>query len=95
MERTETLCIPMSHPCLPGHFPGQPVVPGVVMLDQVAACLERAAAGTLRRMAAVKFLAPLLPGEHAQVQIVVDDKRVRFRVLRGDTVLVSGDGELA
>lgn len=95
MEQTETLCIPTSHPCLPGHFPGQPVVPGVVILDQVAACLERTGAGTLRRMATVKFLAPLLPGEEAQMQVRVDDKRLRFRVLRGDTVLASGDGELA
>lgn len=95
MERTESLCIPMSHPCLPGHFPGQPVVPGVVILDQVAACLERAGLGFLRRIVSVKFLVPLLPDESAQVHVLVEDKRVRFRVSRGDDLLVSGDGELA
>jgi 3-hydroxyacyl-[acyl-carrier-protein] dehydratase len=32
--------IPDDHPCLPGHFPGQPVVPGVVVLDRVFAMIE-------------------------------------------------------
>jgi len=37
----ETLCIDREHPALPGHFPGQPVVPGVMLLDWVAAALGR------------------------------------------------------
>lgn len=35
------LRIGADHPCLPGHFPGRPVVPGVVLLDRVAALAER------------------------------------------------------
>ena len=31
------LLIAADHPSLPGHFPGQPVVPGVVILDEVSA----------------------------------------------------------
>lgn len=31
-----------GHPALPGHFPGRPVVPGVVILDQVLAAIEAA-----------------------------------------------------
>ena len=40
------LCIAPSHPSLPGHFPGQPVVPGVVILDAVQQAIE-AAVGAL------------------------------------------------
>jgi 3-hydroxyacyl-[acyl-carrier-protein] dehydratase len=31
--------IPAGHPCLPGHFPGRPIVPAVVLLDEVRALL--------------------------------------------------------
>ncbi len=91
----ETLRIPSAHPALPGHFPGRPIVPGVVLLDRVAAALERAGAGHLARIGAVKFLAPLLPDEEAELRIVFDGSRVRFRIARGGAPIVSGDGELA
>ena len=34
--------VPHDHPSLPGHFPGRPVVPGVVLLDRVLAAIEAA-----------------------------------------------------
>jgi 3-hydroxyacyl-[acyl-carrier-protein] dehydratase len=92
---TEALCIEATHPSLPGHFPGQPVVPGVVLLDRVAARLQREGVGALGRIAAVKFRAPLLPGEQAQLHIELRGRQVRFRVLRADELLTSGEGELA
>jgi 3-hydroxyacyl-[acyl-carrier-protein] dehydratase len=95
MERSEPLRISASHPCLPGHFPGQPVVPGVVILDHVAACLERMQVGRLWRMSSVKFVAPLFPEQDAQLHVRIEEKRVRFRVSRQDEMLASGDGELA
>ena len=84
--------IPADHPALPGHFPGQPIVPGVVLLDRVIEAIE-AGPGPLPplRLPQVKFLQPLLPGQSAQVQLQGDAPRWRFRVLRGDTVLASGE----
>lgn len=84
--------IPIDHPCLPGHFPGQPVVPGVVLLEQVMRAIE-AAHGPLPglRLPQVKFLRPLLPGESARVRLEGAAPRWRFQVLRGDDVLASGE----
>lgn|SRR5688500_13552231 len=81
-----------GHPSLPGHFPGRPLVPGVVLLDRVVAAIE-ATHGPLGplRLPQVKFMQPLLPGEAARVELEGDAPRWRFRVLRGDTLLASGE----
>lgn len=89
-----TFTVPHDHPCLPGHFPGRPVVPGVVILDHVLDAIERGYGpldGGLG-LPQVKFLQPLLPGETARVVLdPVDKGRWRFRVLRGEAVLASGE----
>lgn len=87
--------IPADHPCLPGHFPGQPIVPGVVVLDRVLAAIEvrHGALGPLR-MPQVKFLQPLLPEQTARIELqTLSDAppRWRFRVLRGDILIASGE----
>lgn len=87
--------IPADHPCLPGHFPGQPIVPGVVVLDHVLAAIEAqyGALGALR-MPQVKFLQPLLPEQMARIELQpLPDAppRWRFRVLRDDILIASGE----
>lgn len=95
--------IPADHPCLPGHFPGQPVVPGVVVLERVLMAIEarhieaqHGALGPLR-MPQVKFQQPLLPEQSARIELLpLSDApdappRWRFRVLRDDTVIASGE----
>lgn len=59
-----------DHPCLPGHFPGRPIVPGVLLLDEAL----RAIAAETRlpeplRLSRVKFMGPLLPEEPATVMV--------------------------
>ena len=90
-----------SHPSLPGHFPGAPVVPGVLVLERVVATIE-AAHGPLGaiRLPQVKFVQPLLPGEQAEVELAEvaiegEAPRWRFRVLRGEALVASGEVALA
>jgi 3-hydroxymyristoyl/3-hydroxydecanoyl-(acyl carrier protein) dehydratase len=84
--------IPADHPSLPGHFPGRPLVPGVVLLERVVEAIETAHGdlGALR-LPQVKFLQPLLPGETARIELDGEPPRWRFRVLRGTTLLARGE----
>nr|WP_255703342.1 hypothetical protein [Lysobacter sp. GX 14042] len=78
---------------MPGHFPGRPVVPGVVVLEKVLAAIAESH-GPLHgplRLPRVKFVQPLLPGERARIELGGEAPRWRFRVLRGEALLASGE----
>ena len=83
------LRIAAAHPALPGHFPGNPVVPGVVLLQRVAAALKQWRDQPMARFD-VKFLAPLLPEQDATIELREDAARVRFAIRRGEDVLAKG-----
>ena len=92
----QTLRIPAEHPSLAGHFPGNPVVPGVVVVDHVLAAIE-GWLGTLPealRLPQVKFMHSLLPGDEAVIELQRSGRLVRFRVTADDRLLASGDVEL-
>lgn len=85
--------IAADHPSLPGHFPGRPVVPGVVLLDRVLQAIEAtgAAPGPLR-LPQVKFLRPLLPEQEARIEWdPAAPGAWRFRILRGVELIASGE----
>lgn len=86
---TAPLRIDAAHPALPGHFPGNPIVPGVVLLQRVAAALRRWRDRPLTRFE-VKFLSPLLPEQDATIELREDAARVRFAIRRGEDVLAQG-----
>lgn len=70
-ERLDTaFTIGPDHPALPGHFPGRPIVPGVVLLDQVIAAARSAfALPAVTALPRAKFAAPVLPGETVAVAL--------------------------
>ena len=82
-----------GHPALPGHFPGHPLVPGVLMLEQVALALRAWRGQRLSRVIEAKFMAPLLPDESAQLQLShagADTARIGFSIERDGMVLARG-----
>jgi 3-hydroxyacyl-[acyl-carrier-protein] dehydratase len=53
-----------DHPSLAGHFPDAPIVPGVVLLDEVVAALaEWRQDSQLTGIPSVKFIGPIKPGQ--------------------------------
>jgi 3-hydroxymyristoyl/3-hydroxydecanoyl-(acyl carrier protein) dehydratase len=84
------LRIPVDHACLPGHFPGRPLVPGVLMLEHVAQALRAWRGERLARVVEAKFVAPLRPGESAELQLSGRDGRLRFEIRRDGELLARG-----
>jgi 3-hydroxymyristoyl/3-hydroxydecanoyl-(acyl carrier protein) dehydratase len=75
-----------DHPAFAGHFPGQPLLPGVVLLGEVLEVLLRetpAVLGAQPRVSAVKFLAPVRPGASLEIRwSAAGGERLRFEVWR-------------
>jgi len=56
--------ISSDHPSLPGHFPGTPIVPAVIILDEISAALvEWQGECEITAINTMKFLAPLKPDQ--------------------------------
>jgi 3-hydroxymyristoyl/3-hydroxydecanoyl-(acyl carrier protein) dehydratase len=61
--------IDADHPALPGHCPGRPVVPGMVLVDYAIAVLQVAVPAFVPcGIRTAKFFAPVLPGEQIDVR---------------------------
>jgi len=101
-HRTEVrvpLKIAPDHPSLAGHFPGQPIVPGVVLLDLVISALAQQAGFTelieapgMLAISSCKFLAPVLPGANLSLALTLElaSKSVAFRLEQTGQLVASG-----
>jgi 3-hydroxyacyl-[acyl-carrier-protein] dehydratase len=95
------LLVAADHPALSGHFPGNPMVPGVVLLDAVLAAIRERLPCVLRSMPHVKFLQPLPPGERVELRVELRDEsgngalRARFSALRDQIPVLEGTFLLA
>jgi 3-hydroxyacyl-[acyl-carrier-protein] dehydratase len=88
-----TLTIGAEHPSLAGHFPGAPIVPGVLLLDEmVRAAQSRAGPAHGRwRIGTAKFLKPVHPGELLTLaHEALPNGSLRFCVARGCEPVAQG-----
>ena len=83
-----------DHPSLPGHFPGAPLVPGVVILDEVlAALVEWRQNSRLSGIRSAKFLAPLKPEQPFTISLSATNKNsgeISFCCRAEERVIVEG-----
>lgn len=68
--------VPPGAPCLDGHFPGNPIVPGAMILAFLASRLSAQGLG-IARVERMKFARPLRPG--TPFDAVVTERATRAR----------------
>ncbi len=77
-----------GHPTAMGHFPGNPIIPGALLLDQVLGTIGVAAPIEVQ---VAKFLAPVRPGDDIAIRWRRQETgAVAFECRVGETLALSG-----
>lgn len=84
--------VPVDHPAFDGHFPGRPILPGVVLLGRTVRALGEALGEppSAYEIAAAKFLRPVGPGTTLAIRIEQTGERWRFDIFDGDDAVATG-----
>ena len=92
MRALAQFAIAADDPCLDGHFPGRPLVPGAVLLAETVASLAALVeSGTaLAGLEGVKFRRPVAPGEVVCVSASATPKWLAFAAHVGPALALSG-----
>jgi 3-hydroxymyristoyl/3-hydroxydecanoyl-(acyl carrier protein) dehydratase len=71
-----------------GHFPGQPIVPGVYLIEAVRLAAERTLGRPVRIRAIgdAKFSAPVRPGEEVTVELTLSGPKARATLAGGTRI---------
>ena len=91
-EERFVLTLEPDHPAFRGHFPGYPILPGVIQVDW-AIRLGAEAFGHLGEflgLSDLKFVAPILPGERIELLLQREAGGLSFRYRSGEDRKSSG-----
>ena len=85
--------VPADHPAFAGHFPGRPIVPGVVILDRAQLFAQTLTPAPVHhwQVGNAKFLSPVGPGE--TLVFALETKAsgaIAFSVRTGERGVASG-----
>ena len=87
------LHIPADHPSGPGHFPGNPIVPGALLLAETLRAIGAAAHMHVESctVKSAKFFHPVRPGDTVHIEFsVAPPQEVRFQCAVGEVKVLAG-----
>jgi 3-hydroxymyristoyl/3-hydroxydecanoyl-(acyl carrier protein) dehydratase len=80
--------IPAAHPAADGHFPGNPIMPGAMLLAEILDAMALPGACEIR---AAKFLQPVRPGTALSIRWRAKSAtEIIFEALQGESLALSG-----
>lgn len=88
--QSQTIDIDLRHPAFEGHFPGRPIVPGVLLLDRAQRAIEAAHGCRITGLAMAKFLSAATPGDALLLDYEVGESSVKFSIRCGERVVANG-----
>jgi len=87
------LSVAADHPAYAGHFPGQPILPGVVLLDEAlhALAAQQGLEPAVGQIKSAKFPSPVQPGQALCLTYAATAPGVfRFAVMADERLAASG-----
>jgi 3-hydroxymyristoyl/3-hydroxydecanoyl-(acyl carrier protein) dehydratase len=88
--------IPADHPAAAGHFPGNPIIPGAVLLSETLRHIEVGLGQSLSpyRIRRAKFPHPARPGDELRIEFAASaQSAIRFECAVGGTTVLMGEIE--
>ena len=85
MWHEQNFTLQAGHPSAAGHFPGNPIIPGALLLDAMIAAIPGLRDITISN---VKFLLPIRHGTPLRLRWQAQDAKIRFECRTGDDALV-------
>ena len=85
---------PADHPAAEGHFPGNPIIPGAMLLADTLRAIAAAPGITLSLtgIKSAKFHAPARPGDRVLIEFAGPaDDRLRFTCLVAGATVLTGE----
>ena len=87
------LQVAADHPTAPGHFPGNPILPGALLLAEAVRMIEAAAGAHFSscKIKNAKFLHPVRPGDCVWIDYEITDRGgIEFHCAIGERRVLSG-----
>lgn len=84
--------VPDVHACYVDHFPGNPLVPGALLLKWIMAAIENHAQCNLNLIKQIKFLAVVKPADQLRILVNIHPENTHFAVsvFVGDICVIKG-----